>query len=103
MYNVTVCYNGNRQIPMYIHHVKSYTCGIAFSSECDTHATHMFHVYHVELVGDLYHSYILLTSEVDFTVAIALILSSSKTNYYLICNVTFKQCKVISEIRYVCK
>ena len=72
--NVTVCYNGNRQIPTYIQYVHSSNhtyvyCvsmhGIAFCSHwvcmpqtCCTCAAHVFHVCHVKLLGNLYCSYI---------------------------------------------
>ena len=69
--NVTMCYNGNRQIPIYVHssnHTQVYCVsmhGIAFCSHlirvpqtCCTCATHVFHVCHVKLVGNLYCSYI---------------------------------------------
>ena len=69
--NVKVCYNGNQQIPTYVHssnHICVYWVsmhGIAFYSHliripqtCCTCAAHVFHVCHVKLVGNLYCSYI---------------------------------------------
>ena len=71
---VTICCNGNRQIPIlatYVHssnHTHVSLCviachcvslrGIAFTSACGTHATRVFHVCHVELVADLYYIYV---------------------------------------------
>ena len=66
--NVIVCYNGNRQIPMYVHSsnytraslsVNAWHCistrGIAFCSAFDTPgAIHVFHACPIALVANLY-------------------------------------------------